>query len=153
MNILIKNADFSAVSIGQAGTVERKSLLTNVYLMKSAGDYNREAGIEYSENSLKILCYDVSALEGKSVKITGRVSSFNPPFARFYSADAILQDTSYTLDDMKTLNNYFGLPLLTLSGKQTGTETAIVDVPVDAKSLCIYAASNYVDECSLVELV
>ncbi len=33
MNILIKNADFSAVSIGQAGTVERKSLLTNVFFI------------------------------------------------------------------------------------------------------------------------
>lgn len=150
MNILIKNADFSAVSIGQAGTVERKSLLTNVYFTLDTPG-GRVAGINYLAGN-KILCYDVSAFEGKSVKITGRVSTYNPPFARFYSADAISQDTSYTSDEVSSLNSYFGSPLLTLTGNQAGMKTVIVDVPVGAKSLCIYG-TDHVDECSVVEIL
>ena len=151
MNILIKNADFSVVSIGQAGIVERKSLLTNVYFIADLTS-PIVAGIKYTDQA-KILCYDVSALEGKTVKITGIVSAYNPPFARFYSADAIPQDTSYTSDEITTLNDHFGAPLQSYSGEQAGIKTIIVEVPVGAKSLCIYGAQKKVDKCSLVELV
>ena len=153
MNILIKNADFSAVSIGQAGIVERTSLLTHVYFIDNTS--SKVAGIDYSSNDLNILCYDVSALEGKTVKITGKVGAYNSSFARFYSEDAISQDTSYTSsDEVATLNDYFGSPLQTYSGEKRSMKTVIVEVPVGAKSLCVYGDShNIADECSLVELL
>src|SRR5574344_706766 len=137
MNILIKNADFSAVSLGKAGNVEVSSTVTNIYFERT--------GYGYIGNGVKVLCFDVSQLAGSKLKITSYITATVNDICRLYGSDCPTTDISCSdASDVSSFQSYLGaavqIPKAQVS--VSGFYTNVVTIPSGAKTMTIYVTGQ-----------
>lgn len=142
MNILIKNADFSEVSIGKVDTLvelEKKSIITNGFL--------ESTGIAYISSGSKLFGVDVSSLVGKTIEIKGYLGS-TKCLGVFYTVDCPTTDITFSsTSDSNSFKHSMGGTgtLLKYPDDSSGIITKSVVVPDGAKSLFVYVSTENMD--------
>lgn len=147
MNILIKNADFSQVSIGKIDTtveLEKKCTLTNVYLS------NVPDKLVYITNRLKIIAFDVSSYASKNVKVTGKATERQKVFCEFFAGNC--PTTDRTFRDAESVND-FESTLGSREAKVTVPDASVTTIstviPASAKTLLVSVADESPSVCEV----
>lgn len=149
MNILIKNADFSLVSIGTVGNLQLGSVLLNTYL-------NSNASLNYiSSGNNKCVCVDLSQSNATKVKVYAFAGSSNKILGTFYSGTMPSSDVTFTSSsDALTFNtNMNKLGSIPMDGTTTGYYTAEAIVPSGTNTLVLNVGSNEVSTVWAIELL
>lgn len=148
MNILIKNADFSQVSIGKIDTtveLEKKCTLTNVYLS------NVPDRLKYLTNKLKILAFDVSSYASKNVKVTGKATNVQKVFCEFFAGNCPTTDQTFRNDEsVIDFESTLGSREAKVTVPDVTSVTTISTViPASAKTLLVSIADESPSVCEV----
>lgn len=144
MNILIKNSDFSQVSIGTVGELPLGSVLTNMY-------FSPLGVINYIEN-FKGVCIDLSQSGATKVKIHSYQGT-SKVLGAFYSG-TMPSDTTFAnntqaiaFDTSMNCLGYFGL-----SDSGNGFYTVVENIPEGTNTLILNMGLNDVSNAWAIEL-
>ena len=148
MNILVKNADFSQVSIGKIEMVLTPvSVISHAYMMSTGN-------ISYLATPLSYcIVYDITSLEnGATVEVTGRLG-YEKTICAFYDNPAPTTDSDFA--SQTDANNYMSVigtgdtTGCVFSDDATGNAVKTISVPSGAKCLIVNIGINDVDYCKV----
>lgn len=140
MNILIKNADFSEVSVGKSGQMNKSATIKNCYF--------RYDNFSYGPWGNQVLCFDVSGLsDGAILKVTAYANDVSNNVCRWYSASCPTSDvTCANESDATSFGQTMGTPIRIDRSEDYpsggGFVTKKVDVPEGANTLLIYVSDE-----------
>lgn len=140
MNVLIKNSDFSQVSIGSVGNLPIGHTFTKIY-------FYSDGTLKYTSSNLKQVSVDLSQVSGSKVKVTG-VAGSQKVLCAFFSGNAPTQDYTFTSQtEVDIFAASLGTELSYSTTESSGEFTQTLSIPNGANTLIINlsnASSTYV---------
>lgn len=134
MNIVVKNADFSEVKIGNVGELSKGSTLSKCYLAPN---------LLYINGGQNVVCFDISKVTGSRIKITSFAGS-SLYMASFYEnmppqSDVIFENST----QVAQMRTFLGTLLSSVKAENQGLQSIIVEIPNGAKTIILNMGSSY----------
>jgi len=147
MNVLIKNSDFSQVSVGTVGELPIGSVLYHGFLRPSGN-------IDYSASRLNCVCVDLSQSTATKIRVHGYSGRANKCLCAFYSGSMPSSDITFTSSSEAS---DFSTSMGKLGNISTTETTSIwltmdVDIPEGTNTLVINVGENGEPNAWAIEL-